>query len=72
MSTAEFNKEMQEFWDGIGIIIVYTGDGVVIGRIIEVTQAMITVRDLKGMRHWISQDSIARIEEVGTGKIEAS
>ena len=67
-----FNEEMQKFWDEIGLVIVHTGDGIIIGRITEVTQTILTIRDLRGLRHWVSQDSISSIMELGEKQYQPS
>ena len=64
-----FDKEAIKFWEEVGLVVVYTGDGIIIGRITEFTSTIVTVKDLQGLRHWVSQDSISQIVEIGTGKI---
>ncbi len=64
-----FDKEAQQFWEEIGLVVVYTGDGIIIGRITEFTLTVVTVKDLQGLRHWVNQDSISQIVEIGIGQI---
>ena len=73
MSTYDGSKEELEFWEKIGLVIIYVSDGgVIIGRIIEVKNSVITIRDLQGLRHWITQDSISRIMELGESQIKTT
>lgn len=59
-------EELKKFWEEVGLIVLYdSAGGVIIGRIIEVSANLITMRDLQGLRHWISQDSITKIMELG-------
>lgn len=70
MSSEDFDKT-KKFWNEVGLVIIHVSDGgVIIGRIIETAQSMLTVKDLNGSRHWINNDSVVRIEEIGTGEIK--
>lgn len=69
MST-EWKQESVKYWQEVGPVVVYDSNGnMVMGRIEDLTIQFVIVRDILGMRHWISPDAIVRITEVGT-KIE--
>jgi len=60
------NEEMTKFWKEIGLVIIHVSDGgIIIGKIIEVSSSTLTVKDVNGFRHWISNDAISRIQEIG-------
>jgi len=60
------NLERTKFWEEVGLVIIHVSDGgVVIGKIIEVESTTMTVRDINGLRQWISNDAISRIQELG-------
>lgn len=64
-------EELKRFWEEVGLVILYdSAGGVIIGRIIDVTMTHMTMRDLQGLRHWINQDSIVKIMELGESNIK--
>jgi hypothetical protein len=70
MSTPTY-EELKRFWEEVGLIVLYDGaGGVIIGRIIDVSVNLITMRDLQGLRHWISHDSITKIMELGESNLK--
>lgn len=64
MSTEDLEK-LKKFWIKVGLVIVYTSDDMIIGRIVDISQGYVVMRDIQGLRHWVNPDSISSIMELG-------
>jgi hypothetical protein len=67
--SSNVNEEMAKFWEEIGLVIIHVSDGgVIIGKIIDISSTTLTVRDINGLRQWISNEAVSRIQELGENK----
>ncbi len=64
MST-EHSEQLKKYWESVGLLIIFDSNGsVTMGRIIDIINGSLVVRDISGFRHWINPDAIVRIMEI--------
>jgi len=57
--------DLKKYWKEVGLVSVSDNNGAVInGKIIDIMDNTLIIKDTIGRRHWISIDAVVRIMEV--------